>query len=228
MNLKRSVIDRNIDLAMEVFARHGIYLPPFAFWTVDDWQHYDHEVDEIRDCMLGWDVTDFGHGDFQRIGRVLFTLRNGSARKPGYPKPYAEKLILNAEGQRAPAHFHRSKMEDIGNRAGGNILVQLTAADAQDFPSKELLLVHVDGRTIELEAGGIIRLEPGQSLCIPPRTIHQFWGEEGTGVAIGFEVSSVCDDLQDNCFLGPARRFPEIDEDKPSRYYLCSEYPEVS
>ena len=47
-------------------------------------------------------------------------------------------------------------------------------------------------------------------------------------VAVGFEVSSVCDDLQDNGFLEPARRFPEIDEDEPSRYYLCSEYPEVS
>lgn len=227
MELRRSTINRSIEQAKEVFDRFGIRLPLFAFWTVEDWQKKGHEADEIRNCMLGWDVTDFGSNDFENIGRTLFTLRNGSKRKPGYSKVYAQKYLLNPEGQRAPAHFHRSKMEDINNLAGGNVLVQLTPADDDNRPGTGHLRVQVDGQTVEIEAGGIIRLEPGQSVCILPRTIHQFWAEEGKGITVSAEVSSVCDDLEDNYFLGSASRFPQIVEDEPRGYYLCHEYPQL-
>lgn len=232
MALKRSVVNASIRRAEQVFAHYGICLPPFASWTPEEWTTKGHDVDEIRDCMLGWDVTDFGNGDFDRIGRTLFTLRNGSARNPAYPKPYAEKYLLDPENQRAPAHFHRSKREDIICRAGGNVLLQLWLAGENGQRSDEPFTIQVDGRTIRLQPGGIVRLRPGESLCIPPRTIHQFWGEEGTGVLIdgirytvSGEVSSVCDDLEDNCFLEPATRFPCIEEDEPRYRYLCHEYP---
>ena len=175
--------------------------------------------------MLGWDVTDFGSGRFEQIGRTLFTLRNGTTRQPGYTKIYAEKLLFDPEGQRAPAHFHRSKMEDICCRAGGNILVQLTGVQADDTPSDQPLFVKVDGLRTQVAPRGIIRLRPGMSVCIPPRTIHQFWGEEGSGLTVSSEVSSVCDDWSDNFFLEPAERFPKIEEDEPRRHYLCHEYP---
>ncbi|HEX3601484.1 MAG TPA: D-lyxose/D-mannose family sugar isomerase, partial [Lacipirellulaceae bacterium] len=125
MQLKRSQINASIRLAIDAFAKAGIHLPPFAYWKAYEWQTKGPEADEIRDCLLGWDVTDFGSGDFSSIARTLFTLRNGSVRHAQYPKSYAEKLILDPEGQRAPAHFHRSKMEDIINRSGGNVLVHL-------------------------------------------------------------------------------------------------------
>ena len=89
-----------------------------ADWSIEDWIKKGEEVDEIRDCMLGWDVTDFGSGNFNEIGRTLFTLRNGSRQDKGYSKVYAEKLLFDPENQRAPAHFHLSKMEDICCRAG--------------------------------------------------------------------------------------------------------------
>lgn len=225
MQLKRSQINASIRLALETFDRFGIHLPPFARWSVEEWETKGPEVNEIRESMLGWDVTDFGSGRFYEIGRTLFTLRNGSIRHGRTAKTYAEKLILDPEGQRAPAHFHRSKTEDIINRAGGNILVQLTKATADDQRSDEALTAQVDGQTVALQTGGIVRLQPGQSLCIPPRTIHQFWGEEGRGVAVSGEVSSLCDDYNDNCFLEPASRFPVIDEDEPRQFYLCHEYP---
>ncbi len=63
----------------------------------------------------------------------------------------------------------------------------------------------------------LIRLAPGQSLTIPPRTIHQFWGEEGSCWTVSGEVSSVCDDWQDNYFLEEMNRFPEIIEDESRR-----------
>ena len=111
------------------------------------------------------------------------------------------------------------------NLAGGKVLVQLTATNPDNTPSDEPLTVKVDGAAIQLDAGGIVRLKPGMRVCIPPRTIHQFWGEEGQGITVSAEISSVCDDLEHNYFLVPSERFPEIMEDEPARYYLCGEYP---
>ena len=33
-----------------------------------------------RPISLGWDITDFGSGDFAKLGLLLFTVRNGSLR----------------------------------------------------------------------------------------------------------------------------------------------------
>lgn len=232
-DLSRSIANRSIETASAVFAHFGISLPAFASWSLANWDQAGEEAREIRDCMLGWDVTDFGSRCFQEIGRTLFTLRNGRMNDPRYPKTYAEKLILDPEGQRAPAHYHRSKREDIINRAGGNIIVQLTPTEPDGSPRSGHFSVTVDGVSRTISAGEQIRLTPGQSLCIPPRIIHQFWGEEGTGFVIdgiGYtvsgEISSVCDDWNDNVFLeASAIRFPAIVEDEPRRWYLCQEYP---
>lgn len=230
--MKRSEINQSIEVAKEVFAAVGLHLPPFAYWTVEDWKSKGRDADEIRRAMLGWDVTDFGKGRFEEWGRTLFTLRNGYRREGGFSKSYAEKFILDPPNQKPPLHFHRSKMEDIINRGGGSILIRLYQAAPDGKCSDEKVSVQVDGLTRELEPGGIVRLEPGQSICLPPYLIHQFWGEEGTGIevagtqyTVSGEVSSVCDDWNDNCFLDTVERFPAIEEDEPRRHYLCNEYP---
>lgn len=232
MDLKRSKINNCIDTALEICNHFNYKLPPFAYWKVEEWSKKEGDFREIRDCMLGWDVTDFGSKDFDTIGRVLFTLRNGKAGSKTYPKEYAEKLLIDPDNQRAPAHFHRTKREDIICRAGGNILVQLCQATPEGKPSNKSLIVFMDGKKVRLNPGEIVRLVPGTSLTINPYTIHQFWGEEGTGYlyngvtyTISSEISSVCDDLNDNVFLVEnATRFPTIQEDQPKKYYLCHEY----
>jgi D-lyxose ketol-isomerase len=233
--LNRARVEASIALAKQVFRAFRINLPPFAEWTAKDWDRAGPDCNEVRDCMLGWDVTDFGSRDFKHIGRTLFTLRNGNLHDTRYPKSYAEKLILDPEGQRAPAHFHRTKREDIINRGGGNICVQLTRAGDDDQPAKGRLVIVLDGCAKTINSGGTVRLLPGESVCIPPRTIHQFWGEEGTGhridgigYTVSSEVSTVCDDLKDNFFFADLTRFPPIFEDVPRLHYLCNEYPLVS
>ena len=230
--LKRSTINQSIEIARRVFAAAGLHLPAFATWSVEEWDRCGREADEIRDCMLGWDVTDFGSGDFANIGRTLFTLRNGRHNDPRYPKTYAEKFILDPEGQRAPAHFHRSKREDIINRGNGLIVLELTASDPEGNPAGGTLRLAVDGVARTIRSGSRVALKPGESICLPPRTIHQFWGEGPDGILIdgerygvSGEVSSVCDDISDNVFIHGGNRFPELDEDEPRRYYLCQEYP---
>lgn len=232
--MKRSDANRTIELAKEAFAAIGFKLPPFAFWTVESWAAKGPEADEIRLAMLGWDVTDFGQGNFAQLGRTLFTLRNGSPRFAS-GKDYAEKLILDPENQKPPLHFHRHKMEDIINRGGGNILCRLFRATADGQCSNERFTLQVDGVTRAINPGDIVRLEPGESLCIPPRTVHQFWGEAGTGVRIGAgrytvsgEVSRVCDDWNDNSWLEPCERYCKFEEDEARRHYLVHEYPAAS
>ncbi len=222
--MKRSQINAAIERAMEFFAQRNLLLPEFAFWSPEDWKEVGHEADEIRECRLGWDVTDFGRGDWARVGRTLFTLRNGVHNHPKYTKRYAEKFIFNPEGQAAPLHFHRSKMEDIINRGGGNVLMRLYKAGADSKPSDERFTVSISGISREVGPGEIVRIKPGESIWLPPGICHSFWGEEGTGPSVSGEVSSVCDDINDNMFIEEMVRFPGIEEDEPSRHVLCSEY----
>ncbi len=230
--LKRSTINKSIEIAKEVFVRSGLRLPEFAFWTCDEWLKAGPEANEIRDCMLGWDVTDFDSCDFTNIGRTLFTLRNGRHNDPKYPKSYAEKFILDPEGQRAPPHFHKSKREDIINRGTGFIVLELTKSDKNGQPENGSLMVAIDGVSKTISSGDRVKLSPGQSICIHPGVIHQFWGEGGSGFIIdgvkygvSGEVSSVCDDRNDNVFIGGGKysRFPKIDEDEKRIHLLCNE-----
>ena len=229
--MKRSRVNEIIEIAKEAFHAVGFTLPPFAYWTTDEWKDKGPEVDEIRACMLGWDVTDFGLGKFDEYGRVLLTMRNGSS-KFATAKDYAEKLILDPVNQKPPLHFHRHKMEDIINRGGGTLMIRLYQATEDGECSKEAFTVQQDGVTRRCASGEIVELEAGQSLAIPPRLIHQFWNKEGTGLLIrgghytvSGEISRVCDDWNDNVFLEPCERFPGIEEDEPPVHYLVHEYP---
>ena len=122
--MKRSEINRALRDMESMLERYRFALPPFCHYTPEDWQTKGHDHDEIRDNMLGWDITDYGLGDFNRVGFSLITLRNGNLSLPGkYAKTYAEKLLFLKEGQYSPNHFHWHKMEDIINRGGGTLLM---------------------------------------------------------------------------------------------------------
>lgn len=229
----RSLINQQVAIAKTVVRQLGINLPSYAWWSPAEWQRSGTETTEVRDCMLGWDVTDFGSNRFHQTGRILFTLRNGKTTDSRYPKTYAEKFLIEPVSQRSPMHYHRSKREDIINRGGGNVIVTLYPVAEDGLPGDGSLTAQIDGISRHVRAGEKIQLKPGESVSIAPRTYHQFWAEEGTGIAVdggrytvSGEVSSVCDDWNDNVFLDPwASRFPKIIEDEPIRAYLCHEYP---
>jgi D-lyxose ketol-isomerase len=223
--MKRSQINTAIENATAFFSGMNFPLPPFAHWTPEEWKEKGHDRDEIRECRLGWDVTDFSSGDFECVGRTIFTLRNGLKASPHRSKTYAQKAMMLREDQKSPVHYHLSKMEDIINQGGGNILIVLWNATPDNKLSDAPVKAAVDGRAITVKPGEPIRLEPGESVCLVPRTYHQFWAERGAGATLSIEVSSVCDDFSDNFFLKKMKRFPPIEEDEPIRHYLCNEYP---
>ena len=226
--MKRSEINIIMRNAVGFITDMQFKLPPFAFWGKEDWQDKGEEYDELRQNLLGWDITDFGSGDFHNIGLLMFTIRNGNFDNPKYIKPYAEKLLIVEEGQVTPYHFHHKKMEDIINRGGGNLMMQLYNSDENEQFADTPVNISMDGRNYKVPAGSIIRITPGESVTFPCGLYHKFWGEKGCGTVLVGEVSKVNDDRIDNRFYETVGRFPAIDEDEPPLYLLGMDYPEFA
>nr|WP_308505265.1 D-lyxose/D-mannose family sugar isomerase [uncultured Agathobaculum sp.] len=225
--MKRSEINHALQEMEAALKRYQINLPPFCRFTPEEWQGKGHEYDEVRDNMLGWDITDYGLGDFDKVGFSLITLRNGNLKMADrYAKTYAEKLIYLKEGQYSPNHFHWNKMEDIINRCGGTLLIRVhNSLPDESIDKVSDVTVHLDGCTVTVPAGTQVRLEPGMSISIQPGLYHDFEVEPGTGPIVIGEVSQCNDDNTDNCFNPPVGRFPTIEEDEPPYRLLCNEYP---
>jgi D-lyxose ketol-isomerase len=224
--MKRSKINHLIAEAKDLFERQGLHLPAFAFWSPEDWSQKGEEVNEIRETALGWDVTDFGLGQYDTCGLLLFTVRNGNYQNlKRYPKGYAEKLMIVKENQVTPMHFHWKKREDIINRGGGELVIEVYKSTPENTLSEESFSVSIDGVRRQCQPGDKVVLQPGESICLEPYIYHTFFGAEGKGAVIVGEVSAVNDDVNDNCFLDPIGRFPTIEEDEHPIHLLCNEYP---
>jgi D-lyxose ketol-isomerase len=218
--MKRSEIESAIDAAVAMAEEHRFPLPPFAAWARDEWIGRAAELQVPIERGLGWDVTDFGRGHFRRTGLTLLTLRNGTTAEQaaGLGQTYAEKLMRVDVGQETPFHLHRRKTEDILNRGGGELVVELVHPDEPDTAVRAL----VDGVPCTVTTGELLRLGPGEGVQVPRGIRHRFWAEDAPVLA--GEVSSVNDDVDDNVFLVPAPRYPAIEEDVPARRLLVGEY----
>lgn len=223
--IKRSEINKILRENIEFIKSQNFNLPPFAWFTPDEWKEKGHEYDEIREHMLGWDITDYGHGDFRKIGLFLFTIRNGKLDDPKCKKTYAEKILISDEEQYSPMHFHFKKMEDIINRGGGNLIVEVFNCGENETLADTPVTVTCDGRVFTVPAGTQLCLKPGESITLPPYQYHAFWAQKGTGKVLIGEVSMVNDDNTDNRFFEEMGRFPKISEDEAPLYLLCNEYP---
>jgi hypothetical protein len=222
--MKRSEINDIIRDANAFFKERSFCLPPFAYWRPEDWATKGPEVREIVDHGLGWDITDFGQGDYRNLGLFLFTLRNGTPEnlRSKQGKIYAEKIMIVDPDQVTPMHFHWDKTEDIINRGGGNLVIRLYNATKDGELAESPVSVSMDGVRRNVSAGDVVVLTPGESITFPPYLYHSFWGT-GSRVLVG-EVSAVNDDQEDNRFHQPIGRFPDIIEDEPPLYLLVNDY----
>jgi len=225
--MKRSEINRAVDGAIQLFHDCKFRLPTWAYWTAKEWQEAGAEADEIREHGLGWIVTDFGSGNFEKMGLLILVVRNGCLENnaPKTGKTYAEKFMAVRPGQVTPYHFHWCKTEDLINRSGGRLAVELAWANADEVTmSDEVVTVQVDGITKHLQRSEPLILQPGESVTFPPRLCHQFYGYPDDGTVLAGEISSLNDDAKDNCFLGRAFQRTPMEEDERAKYLLNSEY----
>ena len=223
--MKRSEINKIIKEFEAMLQEYKFALPPFLSFTPEEWATKGHEYDEIRDNALGWDVTDYGEGNYDKLGLALITIRNGNVQNPKYTKTYAEKIMMVREGQISPNHFHWNKMEDIINRGGGNVVFRLWNATKDEGLADTDVEICRDGRRYMVPAGSEIVLKPGESLSLYLYFYHEFTVQPGSGTALVGEVSMCNDDNTDNRFYEPLGRFPTIEEDEPAYRLLCNEYP---
>lgn len=220
--MKRSEINQKINEAIVFFNKMNFRLPPWGLWSLEDWNLHQGNCNEIFQNGLGWDLTDFGSGDFDRSGLLLFTIRNGNLEHDS--KPYAEKIMVVEENQVTPMHFHWSKMEDIINRGGGNLMIELYPSnDAEEMADHEFE-VSLDGIERRCKPGTMVKLTPGESITLKQGLYHKFYGEGGHGKVMVGEVSAVNNDHTDNRFYPEAGRFPEIEEDEAPVHLLVGDY----
>lgn len=223
--MKRSRVNALLAEAEDFIASFQFALPPFANWTPDQFTDKATDARHVIDARCGWDVTDYGAGRYDDMGLLLFTLRNG--RLPdlqrGCGMCYAEKLLISKQDQLSPMHTHVIKAEDIINRGGATLVIELYGSDdAGHFAEDRGGIVWCDGLQRDFGPGEKLRLEPGESVTLMPGDWHAFWGEGGD-VLIG-EVSTVNDDETDNIFREPIGRFSDIEEDEPPTRLLVSDY----
>lgn len=221
--MKRSDINA-IKTEAEAFIRSfGAVLPPFANWSPD--QMRSDKAAGIRERGLGWDITDYGQGRFDALGLFLFTLRNGDVGdlNSGRGMLYAEKLLVSRDKQLSPMHRHIVKAEDIINRGGGDLVMEVYASDAEGGIDRDNpVVVPGDGCPVTIKPGELLRLKPGESVTLMPGIWHAFWAEKGDCL-IG-EVSTVNDDRTDNVFEDPIPRFATIEEDVEPDFLLVADY----
>lgn len=136
---------------------------------------------------------------------------------------YAEKLLISRQDQLSPMHTHVIKAEDIINRGGATMVIELFGSDDRgNFAEDRGGVVFCDGIRREFAAGEKLKFAPGESVTLMPGDWHAFWGEGGD-VLIG-EVSTVNDDETDNIFRDPIGRFAHIEEDEMPMHLLVSDY----
>lgn len=223
--MKRSAINAIMADADEMIRQFGFLLPPFAYWTPEEFAARKDQAAHLITSRCGWDITDYGAGDYDRMGLFLFTLRNGllDDLRQGGGMCYAEKLLISKQDQLSPMHSHILKAEDIINRGGAKLVVELYGSDDHgNFAEDRGGTVFCDGLRVDYAAGQKLILAPGQSVTLRPGDWHAFWGEGGD-VLIG-EVSTVNDDETDNIFRDPIGRFAEIEEDQAPTHLLVSDY----
>ena len=206
--MRRSEINTAISAAKEVLQEFRWSLPVWSNWTPDDYLANPDLAVWLNKHQMGWDVTDFGSGNYARRGLCLFCLRNGIQSDATSP-PYAEKLLLVGEEQETPFHTHKVKLEDIINRGGGDLVIEFRQSEHADGPIE----LRCDGVLHRLEQDEPLCISPGSSVTIPRGLFHRFYARRDGGVVLAGEVSQVNDDGSDNYFLEPVGRFSTIIED---------------
>ena len=126
--MKRSEVNKQIKFAIGIIEKSGIVLPNHAYWSLESWHQNRNLVDELRERAIGWNITDFGSGDFCKTGVILYTPSNGifnSVTNEPLDQTYAHRYFILRDGQEIMTEHHATKIEDIIVFAGAQLRVEL-------------------------------------------------------------------------------------------------------
>jgi len=235
--VKRSEIDAAIERAIGNANKLGVALPKWADWHP---AQFDAGAEGIRDQRLGWKVIDFGVGDFQHCGLVLFALcapltddfgapLTNSQLVGAYEYPvtaFSRKYLFVQAGQTEPHHFHRQKRrKEVSVVAGGSVHFELAWADSDTALSATRdVNIQVDGIWHHLPANGEIDLKPGETITLPANLSHIIKVLPGGCDVILLETSTANNDSSDNIFPFMTPTSKTVVEDAKARYQLLDEH----
>ena len=221
--MKRSELEVVINSSLAMMDRQGFHLPPYAHWTPAQWREAGQEAQVLRGAGLGWNIVEFEKGAFFKSEIAVFTLRMGDYRdlSKGRGRLYGEKAFVLFEGQIVPHHYHRVKTEDLINRGGGILGVNLVKVDAAGTPLDEAITLERNGIDVTVPARTTLQLEPGESIVLVPGVAHSFIGV--SEVLCG-EISLANDDATDNYFLQELPAASPVTEDIPARHLVLADY----
>jgi len=219
--MQRSRINAAIEEAIGQARRHGLPLPRFAVESNETLASKGEAFDEARACGLGWNVTDFGSGNFEKMGLVTLNLRSGNPSFPAYAgKVYSEKLLFLGPQQRVPMHYHAARIEDVICCAGEKFYVAVYSRAANGEISDGATDVSIDGERRKVPCGDAINLKPGDSICLTPGLLHEFY--TGDEPVILRAIATVSDDAEDMLFVDGEdhERYPDIVDDVPADHLM--------
>lgn len=221
--MKRSLINNRIQQAIVKFKENSVLLPPQASWDFGKWKSNEKTANEWNLRNLGWDITDFGLGDYDKYGGILFTVLNSEIASEA-DQPYSKKYLIRQKNQGAPLHYHAKKIETITCIGRGTLQIQVyNQGNDGELDKEKKVKILINSFLEELTPGSIIKLKPGESIRIPNRLYHSFKALDN--YVISEEVSGVNNDKNDNFWLSNVGRFPEIKEDVKPTFLLCTEMP---
>ena len=93
--MKRSQINAAIRWAIDFCEEHQFKLPLWAYWKPARWARVGKETDEIRQRMLGWDVTDYRGAKIIWHGGAVFGFQTAVVLLPEKKVGFA--ITINSE-----------------------------------------------------------------------------------------------------------------------------------
>lgn len=136
-----------------------------------------------------WSATDFGLGDYEKIGLVEVLLAN--------EPEYCEKIMYARAGMVTPAHTHYDKKEDIICRHGV-LRVTVWEKNPSEDPVSGSVNIQINRKMQNHKSGVPFDLPAGSRITITPGIWHEFVPVDNACL-IG-EVSTFCNEEIDNIF----------------------------
>ena len=129
--MKRSRVNEIIREADAFIRSFGYVMPPFAYWTPDELQGAPAAPASSTPGSAGTSPTT---ARATSTSSACSCSPCATAAPPISPRGsgmlYAEKIMISRKDQLSPMHRHDVKAEDIINRGGGTLVLELFSRDA--------------------------------------------------------------------------------------------------